>query len=99
MPSPVDKLLTVSQLRPDIQYQEKLEQEQKEKQGDGIGSTLQQAGYAGAPGVGIPGSQSSALVPPQFAYPFHGSFLSDEYYDEDSYGSYSRSGNSAQMQQ
>lgn len=55
LPHPVDKLFTVSQIRPDIQFQEKVEAEQKEKQGDG---SMQQAGYAGAPGVGIPGSQS-----------------------------------------
>jgi hypothetical protein len=58
---------------------------------------MQQAGYAGAPGVGIPGSTSTVNVPPQFNYPFH-SFSADDYYDEDSYGSYSRSGHSADAQ-
>lgn len=53
LPHPVDKLFTVSQIRPDIQFHEKMEQELKDKQGDGA---MQQAGYAGAPGVGIPGT-------------------------------------------
>lgn len=54
---------------------------------------MQQAGYAGGPGVGIPGTHSSGNAPPQFAYPFH-SIISDEYYDDfsDSYDNYSRSG-------
>lgn len=93
LPHPVDKLFPVSQIRPDIQYQEKIEQEQKDKQGDG---SMQQAGYAGAPGVGIPGGQSTGSAPPQFQYPFH-SFVSDDYDDySESYGSYSRSGHSAE---
>ena len=59
---------------------------------------MQQAGYAGAPGVGIPGGQSTGSAPPQFPYPFH-SFVSDDYDDyTDSYGSYSRSGHSADAQ-
>lgn len=91
LPHPVDKLFTVSQIRPDIQYHEKLEQEQKDKQGDGA---MQQAGYAGAPGVGIPGAQATGGAPPQFPYPFHSfaGYDDDEY--TDSYGSYSRSANS-----
>lgn len=57
---------------------------------------MQQAGYAGAPGVGIPGSASTGSMVPQFPYPFH-SFVSDDF-DDDSYGSYSRSGISADGQ-
>ena len=48
----------------------------------------QQAGYAGAPGVGITTSQSQNATHPAFAYPFHSFVLDndDEYYSE-SYGS------------
>ena len=67
LPHPVDKLFTVSQIRPDIQYQEKLDAEQKEKQG---ASSLRASAVEGAAvGSRRPGAQQDTHAQGHCAHP------------------------------